>query len=134
MVDDPWGVGSQRAETAPTAKTSNTNANTQTQSSPGRGYDLRRSTAPGSRASWRADRKQTNTEIPAVSLRGGLRDERVVVERGRVRVEGEAVRLQVDDGLVVAREDAVHEAAGLDRKSTRLNSSHSGESRMPSSA
>ena len=35
--------------------------------------------------------------------------------------------------VTVIRNDAIP-AAALDRKSTRLNSSHSGESRMPSSA
>ena len=40
-----------------------------------------------------------------------------------------------DEGLVWdSREDVAHEAEERDRKSTRLNSSHSGESRMPSSA
>ena len=42
---------------------------------------------------------------------------------------GEDSDVEEEDGLTVRRE-----AVGKDRKSTRLNSSHSGESRMPSSA
>ena len=43
---------------------------------------------------------------------------------------------KVRSGERLTREDgiALYESDDLDRKSTRLNSSHSGESRMPSSA
>ena len=40
--------------------------------------------------------------------------------------------LGTHSGIAIAIPEAL--AHGLDRKSTRLNSSHSGESRMPSSA
>jgi hypothetical protein len=43
-------------------------------------------------------------------------------------------RLALATGLVAAQRDAVARATSLDRKSTRLNSSHNSESRMPSSA
>ena len=46
-------------------------------------------------------------------------------QRISVRLQGEKSSLSNDDGYLVVRGD---------RKSTRLNSSHSGESRMPSSA
>ena len=39
-----------------------------------------------------------------------------------------------DSGMLVAANAAARGILGLDRKSTRLNSSHSGEPRMPSSA
>ena len=45
------------------------------------------------------------------SLGGSGGDERVVVERRRVGVEGVVIRLEVDDSLVVAGERAMHEAA-----------------------
>ena len=50
--------------------------------------------------------------------------------------EAEKIRKQYGDRLDSAGKDLSRQWAelGLDRKSTRLNSSHSGESRMPSSA
>ena len=45
------------------------------------------------------------------SLGGSGGDERVVVERRRVGIEGVVIRLEVDDGLVVTDERAMHEAA-----------------------
>ena len=44
-----------------------------------------------------------------------------------------SVVMEEDDGTVVVGEDA-RESMVLDRKSTRLNSSHDESSRMPSSA
>ena len=47
------------------------------------------------------------------------------------------IRLGLDDGLrldICVSWSAVPDDSGLDRKSTRLNSSHVSESRMPSSA
>lgn len=65
----------------------------QTQSSPRRGHDLCRSTAPGSRSSRKANQKQALRSLPVVS-RGGLRNEHLVVERGWVWVEGDAIGLR----------------------------------------
>ena len=53
-----------------------------------------------------------------------------VMVTGRVRVS----TIDEDHQEVVVDEPSHGEFFGLDRKSTRLNSSHSGESRMPSSA
>ena len=50
----------------------------------------------------------------AESLRGLPGDERVVVEGRRGRVEREALGLEVEHGLPVARERRLHEAAGRD--------------------
>src|SRR6056297_3383639 len=59
-----------------------------------------------------------------------------LVERGAIP-ETDLIRVQ-QSVLTVAQQITEHrtgvEAARMDRKSTRLNSSHSGESRMPSSA
>ena len=67
---------------------------------------------------------------------------RIVAERG---YEGREAKYGIRDGVdkaikqyIYSKKDAVIdrvvERASVDRKSTRLNSSHSGESRMPSSA
>ena len=60
------------------------------------------------------------------------------VRRERKQGKGHVVRrmfADIDaDIYVLVDGDATYDAASVDRKSTRLNSSHSGESRMPSSA
>ena len=53
--------------------------------------------------------------------------ERVVVEGGRVGVEGVVGRLEVDHGLVVAREDAVQGPVGLDRERELVHARRDGE-------
>ena len=65
----------------------------------------------------------------------------IVVGRGRLDVLDERLHIRTLHGTAsrVIREDGDVRRRGLprsslDRKSTRLNSSHSGESRMPSSA
>ena len=50
-----------------------------------------------------------------------------------MRGEEDAYRETVK-GAVGGAAGVTHESVNADRKSTRLNSSHSGESRMPSSA
>ena len=53
-----------------------------------------------------------------------------VYKRVLLKLSGEALKTGSD----LFDFDQVHRAAAVDRKSTRLNSSHANESRMPSSA
>ena len=62
---------------------------------------------------WKEERGVTDAQA-AESLRGLPGDERVVVEGRRGRVEREALGLEVEHGLPVARERRLHEAAGRD--------------------
>ena len=57
-----------------------------------------------------------------------------VVERASAVVKEVERTLPADLSLTVVRDNAKHIREALDRKSTRLNSSHSQQSRMPSSA
>ena len=67
------------------------------------------------------------------SLVAASRTAKATVERLAARAPAFAIEQAALAGLLGNAEDVV-EAARRDRKSTRLNSSHSGESRMPSSA
>ena len=79
--------------------------------------------AGGWRAGW----------VPATLLLGAVL---LLLDAGQVQGHGH----REDDGreeeehLVLRPEPGAQEGLGPDRKSTRLNSSHSGQSRMPSSA
>ena len=59
---------------------------------------------------------------------------KVVVKEEKVEEEQEHIGSKLRDSLVGEKEPDWALTHWKDRKSTRLNSSHSGESRMPSSA
>ena len=80
--------------------------------------------------------KNAVSGLSALANAGRLSIFRMLVQAGREGVAaGEiARRLDVLPNTLSANLNILANAGLIDRKSTRLNSSHSGESRMPSSA
>ena len=79
-------------------------------------------------------RRETSIEKGLATVKKNL--DKMVAKERMTAEEAEAVFARIHgstDINIIADADLVIEAA-TDRKSTRLNSSHSGESRMPSSA
>ena len=58
----------------------------------------------------------------------------IVGGEGKRRIEGRIVSMVNEETIVCVATKQEYMEKKRDRKSTRLNSSHSGESRMPSSA
>ena len=77
------------------------------------------------------DETDTTRMRPGMRFRGRIETERVAEA---LVVPKQAVFTGADGPVVYRRTLMGHEAVLVDRKSTRLNSSHMSESRMPSSA
>ena len=76
---------------------------------------------------------------PEISVRAALEsaDNEIVLIGDAIQIKALAAQLEPHkriDSITVAELSALPQHAGRDRKSTRLNSSHSQQSRMPSSA
>ena len=74
------------------------------------------------------------TTLISKLLKEALPDEQVVLienEFGEIGIDGGFLK---DSGVEIREMNSGCICCSLDRKSTRLNSSHSGQSRMPSSA
>ena len=66
-----------------------------------------------------------------VRILGSLGNAEFIVRLYRLKVKSLLKSLEIGSPMIASNNDA---ASSLDRKSTRLNSSHSQQSRMPSSA